>query len=121
MTPWRSLLLLKSPLVSHFSTSSFYIYPRPLHCRLAPHGFLSIKATIKISSTKTGVIFGSILWEGQNMAEACVILNDIHINIMDYIKPAYRTEHQFRSMWAEFEWEIRVHVNYPLSCVPPSL
>ena len=49
---------------------------------------------MKVSSTETGVIFGSILWEGPGMAEQCVILNDIHIDIMDYIKPAYCTEQQ---------------------------
>jgi len=78
---------------------------------IAPHGFQNIKATIKVSSTETGVIFGSILWEGANMSEACVILNDIHIDIMDYIKPAYCNEAQFRSMWTEFEWENRVNVS----------
>ena len=31
------------------------------------------------------------------MAEQCVILNDIHIDIMDYIKPAYCTEAQVGS------------------------
>lgn len=78
---------------------------------IAPHGFQSIKATIKVSvwltgyeatlnvsfqvsSTETGVIFGSILWEGAGMSEACVILSDIHIDIMDYIKPAYCNEAQ---------------------------
>lgn len=30
------------------------------------------------------------------MSEACVILNDIHIDIMDYIKPAYCNEAQVR-------------------------
>ncbi|KAG1831527.1 coatomer beta C-terminal region-domain-containing protein [Suillus variegatus] len=75
---------------------------------LAPHGFQSIKATIKVSSTETGVIFGSILWDGPALAECCVILNDIHIDIMDYIKPAYCSETQFRSMWTEFEWENRL-------------
>jgi vesicle coat complex subunit len=50
--------------------------------------------SIKVSSTETGVIFGSILWESPNMSESCVILNDIHIDIMDYIKPAYCTEAQ---------------------------
>ncbi|KAL4250181.1 Coatomer beta subunit (COPB1) [Pleurotus pulmonarius] len=34
---------------------------------------------------------------------------------MDYIKPAYCTEAQFRSMWTEFEWENRVNVNSTLS------
>ncbi|KAF9011340.1 coatomer beta subunit appendage platform-domain-containing protein [Cyathus striatus] len=87
------------------------IVERPSVYTIGPHGFQSIKATIKVSSTETGVIFGSILWEGPNMSEACVILNDIHVDIMDYIKPAYCNEAQFRSMWTEFEWENRVNVS----------
>ncbi|KAH8111863.1 coatomer protein [Phellopilus nigrolimitatus] len=83
---------------------------RPTVHTLAPHSFLSIKATIKVSSTETGVIFGNILWEGAGLTESCVVLNDIHIDIMDYIKPAYCNEAQFRSMWTEFEWENRVNV-----------
>ncbi|KAI5118575.1 hypothetical protein M0805_004191 [Coniferiporia weirii] len=83
---------------------------RPTVHTLAPHSFLSIKATIKVSSTETGVIFGNILWEGAGLAESCVVLNDIHIDIMDYIKAAYCNEAQFRSMWTEFEWENRVNV-----------
>ncbi|KAI0271474.1 coatomer beta subunit [Gloeopeniophorella convolvens] len=86
------------------------IVERPTVYTIAPHGFQSIKATIKVSSTETGVIFGSILWEGPDLSEQAVILNDIHIDIMDYIKPAYCTEAQFRSMWTEFEWENRVNV-----------
>ncbi|KAG6813715.1 hypothetical protein H0H92_008123 [Tricholoma furcatifolium] len=88
---------------------------RPSVFTIAPHGFQSIKATIKVSSTETGVIFGSILWEGPHLTEACVILNDIHIDIMDYIKPAYCNEAQFRSMWTEFEWENRVNVSSSVS------
>ncbi|KAF8555045.1 Coatomer, beta subunit [Imleria badia] len=88
---------------------------RPSVYTIAPHGFQSIKATIKVSSTETGVIFGSILWEGPGLAETCVILNDIHIDIMDYIKPAYCNETQFRSMWTEFEWENRVNVSTNMS------
>jgi len=72
------------------------IVERPSVYTIAPHGFQSIKATIKVSSTETGVIFGSILWEGPNLSEQCVILNDIHIDIMDYIKPTYCSEAQVR-------------------------
>ncbi len=67
------------------------IFERPSFYTIASHGFQSIKATIKVS-TETGVIFGSILWEGPNMSEACVILNDIHIDFMDCFKPAYCNE-----------------------------
>lgn len=37
-----------------------------------------------------------------------VVLNDIHIDIMDYIVPATCTDTEFRQMWAEFEWENKV-------------
>ncbi|CAD6919439.1 unnamed protein product [Tilletia controversa] len=126
---------------------------RPSNYTLAPFGFQSIKATIKVSSTETGVIFGNIIYDGvgpaagsssstgagagagakgkakaaatttvsksmNSVANAtaapegnCVVLNDIHIDIMDYIKPAMCTESQFRSMWTEFEWENKVNVN----------
>ena len=40
-----------------------------------------------------------------------VVLNDIHIDIMDYIVPAVCSETEFRTMWAEFEWENKVAVN----------
>ena len=39
-----------------------------------------------------------------------VVLNDIHIDIMDYIIPASCTDAEFRSMWAEFEWENKVRL-----------
>lgn len=79
---------------------------------LRPHGFHTVKANIKVSSTETGIIFGNIVYDGPGALDtSCVILNDIHIDIMDYIKPAYCTETMFRSMWTEFEWENKVNVN----------
>jgi coatomer subunit beta len=85
---------------------------------LAPYSYQSLKTTIKVSSTETGVIFGNITYEGAagtgtaSSGDAkCVVLNDIHVDIMDYINPASCTEGQFRSMWTEFEWENKVSVN----------
>lgn len=40
-----------------------------------------------------------------------VVLNDIYIDIMDYIIPATCSDAQFRQMWTEFEWENKVTVN----------
>ena len=72
------------------------------------------RANIKVSSTETGAIFGNIVYEdtlssGRNV----VVLNDIHIDIMDYISPAVCADVQFRSMWAEFEWENKVNCLSP--------
>lgn len=42
----------------------------------------------------------------------CVVLSDIHIDIMDYIQPASCTDAEFRQMWAEFEWENKVSFGF---------
>ncbi|EPS61596.1 hypothetical protein M569_13199, partial [Genlisea aurea] len=79
---------------------------RPQNYTLAPESSKQIKANIKVSSTETGVIFGNIVYETSNVLERnVVVLNDIHIDIMDYISPAVCTDAAFRTMWAEFEWE----------------
>lgn len=50
-----------------------------------------------MSSTETGVIFGNIVYEGTGYADRnVVVLNDIHIDIMDYISPASCADVQFR-------------------------
>ena len=85
---------------------------RPQNYTLAPESSKQIKANIKVSSTETGVIFGNIVYEtSSNVLERNVIvLNDIHIDIMDYISPASCADVAFRTMWAEFEWENKVHL-----------
>ncbi|OWM69521.1 coatomer subunit beta-1-like [Punica granatum] len=86
---------------------------RPQNYTLAPQSSKQIKANIKVSSTETGVIFGNIVYEtSSNVLErTVVVLNDIHIDIMDYISPATCADVAFRTMWAEFEWENKVAVN----------
>ncbi|CCU97609.1 unnamed protein product [Malassezia sympodialis ATCC 42132] len=96
---------------------------RPSTYTLAPYSFQSIKATIKVSSTETGVIFGNIVYERASGGASStgdssyVVLNDIHVDVMDYISPSVVNETQFRSMWTGFEWENKVNVKTNLSYV----
>lgn len=84
----------------------------PQNYSLAPRSSKQIKANIKVSSTETGVIFGNIVYETSNVLERNVIvLNDIYIDIMDYISPASCADVAFRTMWAEFEWENKVRLS----------
>ncbi|KAI9888720.1 MAG: coatomer subunit beta [Vezdaea aestivalis] len=88
------------------------VVERPTTQNLAPHDFQNVQATIKVSSTDTGVIFGNVVYDGSSSTESnVVILNDVHVDIMDYISPAVCTETQFRTMWCEFEWENKVNIN----------
>eukprot|EP00741_Cyanophora_paradoxa_P011015 tig00020553_g10647.t1 len=93
---------------------------RPQNYTIGPLDSKQIKANIKVSSTETGVIFGNIVYDvaGQGGSDRnCVVLNDIHIDIMDYISPATCTDTAFRSMWAEFEWENKVAINTSITDV----
>ncbi|RKF63484.1 Coatomer subunit beta [Erysiphe neolycopersici] len=88
------------------------VIERPTTQNLGPHDFQNFQSTIKVSSTDTGVIFGNVVYDGASSTENnVVILNDVHVDIMDYIQPAVCTETQFRSMWTEFEWENKVNIN----------
>ena len=84
---------------------------RPQPFALAPYASHNMRASIKVSSTETGVIFGNIVYESARSDRNVVVLNDVHIDIMDYIQPATCSDSAFRSMWAEFEWENKVAVN----------
>jgi len=88
---------------------------RPQNYTLGPYDKKNIKANIKVSSTETGIIFGSIVYDlagvGTATTEKIVQLNEIHIDIIDYIQPSCTDDASFRRMWAEFEWENKVAVN----------
>ncbi|XP_064614088.1 coatomer subunit beta-like [Liolophura sinensis] len=90
---------------------------KPQPVTMAPHDFTNIKANVKVASTENGIIFGNIVYDitGAASDRNCVVLNDIHIDIMDYIIPATCTDTEFRQMWAEFEWENKVAVNTNVS------
>ncbi|GAA5921381.1 hypothetical protein JCM3775_003017 [Rhodotorula graminis] len=100
-------------LTCEFATlGDLRLLERPVPYTLGPQSFQSVKATIKVSSTETGVIFGNIFYDSERATDShCVVLNDIHIDILDYITPGHCNEAQFRSMWTEFEWENKVNVN----------
>lgn len=83
---------------------------RPHPVVLAPHDFCNIKANVKVSSTENGIIFGNIVYD-TSITSNVVVLNTIHIDIMDYILPASCNDTEFRQMWQDFEWENKVSVN----------
>ncbi|KAK6335273.1 coatomer subunit beta [Orbilia javanica] len=103
---------LQNLTVEFATLGDLKVVEKPTTQSLAPHSFQSVQATIKVSSTDQGVIFGNVVYDGASSTETnVVILNDVHVDIMDYIQPATCTETQFRSMWTEFEWENKVNIN----------
>lgn len=85
---------------------------RPQSYTIGPLDERTLRANIKVSSTETGHIFGTIVFDTSSSAQKTYVhLNDIQLDIMDYIRPGECKQEDFRSMWAEFEWENKVAVS----------
>jgi coatomer subunit beta len=84
---------------------------RPVPFTLKPSGTHKLSASIKVTSTESGVIFGNIVYDRAGKGQTVVVLNNIMMDIMDYITPATTSDVHFRTMWAEFEWENKVAIN----------
>ena len=85
------------------------VVERPQSYTIGPLDERRMRANIKVSSTETGHIFGTIVFDNASTAQKSYVnLSDIQLDIMDYIRPAECKSEDFRLMWAEFEWENKV-------------
>ena len=106
---------LKNLHVQFATLGDLKIIDTPQKTNVFPHGFHKFTVTVKVSSADTGVIFGNIIYDGAHGEDArYVILNDVHVDIMDYIKPATADDEHFRTMWNAFEWENKISVKSQL-------
>lgn len=88
------------------------VVERPAPMTLGSLATTRLNATIRLSSTESGVIFGNLVYDNSSGThKTIVMLSNIHMDIMDYISPATCSDSAFREMWAEFEWENKVAVN----------
>ncbi|KAJ2722722.1 coatomer subunit beta [Coemansia sp. Benny D115] len=103
--------MLRNLSVEFSTLGDLKLVEKPTSYNVAAYSFSSVKASIKVSSTETGVIFGTIVYDGPGTNDNhCIVLNDIHVDIMEYIRPARCDESKFHSMWTEFEWENKVNM-----------
>ncbi|KEG06517.1 putative coatomer beta subunit [Trypanosoma grayi] len=107
----RTPHLLRDLTIELASLGGMKLCERPQVHNLPPHGTLKLRTALKVSSTETGVIYANVLYDAPNGDRCCVILNDIHVDIMDYIKPASCLTTEFREKWSTFDWENTIAVN----------
>ena len=86
---------------------------------VAPLQKLQLQVTIKMTSTESGMIFGNIIYDDDKSGgkKSTIVLNNIHMDVMDYIIPSTISDIEYRSMWAEFEWENKVAVNTDIQSI----
>lgn len=71
-----------------------------------------IPINIKVTSAENKRLFGSIAFVDVNSdeREQVIMLNDISVNLTDYIKPSSISFDDFRDVWRDCEWENKVTV-----------
>ncbi len=70
-------------------TGSFSIIEKPVKITLDAGERRELRAIIKVNSTETGYIFGSIAFSYTSSAERAIIhLNEVYVSLMEYIHPA---------------------------------
>jgi len=103
---------LQNVLVELSTQGDLKIVDRPAGVTLSPGQQMTVHASIKVGSTETGIIFGYVTYEKKSAADKeCTVLNELHVDILDYIERAWIGELAFRTMWSEFEWENKININ----------
>jgi len=91
---------------------------RPPSVTLAAGQQTTLHASIKVQSTETGIIFGYVTYDKRSAADKeCLVLNEMHIDLLDYIQRSWVGELAFRTMWSEFEWENKININTTITDV----
>eukprot|EP00456_Euglypha_rotunda_P002269 TRINITY_DN104411_c0_g1_i2.p1 TRINITY_DN104411_c0_g1~~TRINITY_DN104411_c0_g1_i2.p1 ORF type:complete len:237 (-),score=49.41 TRINITY_DN104411_c0_g1_i2:10-624(-) len=104
--------ILQNLNVELHTSGDLKVVDRPQSTTMPPKAQVHVVANIKVTSTDSGIIFGNIVYDSASGIEkTVVVLNNIHMDIIDFIGPASCTDLRFRHMWAEFEWENKVAVN----------
>lgn len=107
----QTTVTMRNLTVEFATLGDLKVVDRPAPVNVGPHGFHRLLVTFKVTSADTGVIFGNIVYHGQHSDESnIVILNEVAVDVMDYVRPAKCLEIAFRKMWAEFEWENKISI-----------
>jgi len=108
----RTSETLQNVLIELSTQGDLKLVDRPVGVTLAPGQQITVHASIKVGSTETGVIFGYVTYDKSGADEKeCTALNELHVDILDYIERSWVGELAFRNMWAEFEWENKININ----------
>ena len=85
---------------------------KPPQLTLPPYSFSAGKAIFKVTATNHGQIFGCISFNQSSSSQdtESVILSEIKIDVLEYIKPGFILEPIFRETWVLLEWENKISI-----------
>ena len=85
---------------------------KPIPVTLRADSSATLKASLKVSSTDHGVIYGYLTYDSADGNQPNILnINEIQIDFINELMEAACTELEFKKKWAEYEWENKVQVN----------
>lgn len=88
------------------------VVEKPIPITLRAESSATIKASLKVSSTDSGLIYGYLAYDSASSSEPSILnINEIQIDFINDLMKAECTELEFKKKWAEYEWENKVQVN----------
>eukprot|EP00917_Polyrhabdina_sp_WS-2016_P022219 GHVP01048253.1.p1 GENE.GHVP01048253.1~~GHVP01048253.1.p1 ORF type:complete len:983 (-),score=191.30 GHVP01048253.1:3180-6128(-) len=95
-----------------FTTGDIRIVEKPTSVILPPWSTKTVKATVKVNSTEQSVVFGYVNYDKKNVVGGdWLILDELKIDLLEYMRKHPISEETFRAKWTEFEWENKLAVN----------
>ena len=82
------------------------IVEKPIQVTLRALATTTVKASLKVSSTDNGAIYGYVTYDSASGNVPNIInINEIQIDFINELQPADCSELEFKKKWAEYEWE----------------
>lgn len=85
------------------------IVEKPIPISLRPESSATLKASLKVSSTDNGIIYGNLSYESSTSTQPQILnINEIQVEFINDLMQAEISELDFKKKWAEYEWENKV-------------
>lgn len=88
------------------------VVERPIPLTLRAESSATLRASLKVSSTDNGIIYGYLTYDSPSGHQPEILnINEIQIDFINDLQQAHCSELEFKKKWAEYEWENKVQVN----------
>lgn len=107
----RSNETLKNVTLEIAVDGELKLVEKPQIVNIGANQSIQLKASVKVNNTEAGVIFGNLTYDTARGGNVKVLaLNEIVVDTIEYIYPAFCSDNYFRKMWQEFKWEYPVTI-----------
>eukprot|EP00398_MALV-I-01_sp_L67-1_P000226 gene226-727_t len=104
--------VLQKVTIDVLTIGDLLVVEKPQPFFLEPRQQVSARCGIRASACQSGIILGHVFYEKKSADDKSFIyMDELNVDILEYLEKAWVNELQFRTMWSEFEWENKININ----------